>query len=179
MRKLAALVEPASSCIQIRNHYDLESWVSESGRVLALGEAANPFPVGVNLYLVITSNLESISLVHCMHIPLPLRIAPSSGKSSHTHAAGTEFQNFYMLFKNTGTYHSTDTSYRYLSIHREPRRARIREIEKQYIVAITLPDGEMQEGRDAAMRANQAVGRNALDAPESDLGEMYDDMRMM
>lgn len=146
MRKLAALVEPASSCIQIRNHYDLESWVSESGRVLALGEAANPFPPGaLHAYSIALEDSAFIGKIF-----------------SHTRSRD-RIPEFLYAFQE----------------HREPRRARIREIEKQYIVAITLPDGEMQEGRDAAMRANQAVGRNALDAPESDLGEMYDDMRMI
>jgi salicylate hydroxylase len=43
--KMAALAGPAT-CLQIKQHYDLESWVSKSGRVLALGDAAHPFPVG-------------------------------------------------------------------------------------------------------------------------------------
>jgi len=32
--------------VQIKEPYQLESWVSESGRVLVLGEAAHPFPPG-------------------------------------------------------------------------------------------------------------------------------------
>ncbi|KAJ7810000.1 hypothetical protein B0H14DRAFT_2524449 [Mycena olivaceomarginata] len=45
LRKLAALAGPAI-CVQLKNPYPLESWVSESGRVLVLGEAAHPCPPG-------------------------------------------------------------------------------------------------------------------------------------
>ncbi|KAJ7167050.1 hypothetical protein C8R46DRAFT_1219432 [Mycena filopes] len=43
VKKLAGLADSAI-CVPIHNHYQLESWVSESGKVLALGEAAHPFP---------------------------------------------------------------------------------------------------------------------------------------
>lgn len=66
-----------------------------------------------------------------------------------------------------------------MDLGRGQRCARIREMEKQVIGAITLPDGEMQVQRDAAMRASHAMGRNVMDAPESDLQDMHDDMRMM
>ncbi|KAJ7661739.1 hypothetical protein B0H17DRAFT_1212139 [Mycena rosella] len=42
LRKLAELAPPAS-CVEIQDHYELESWVSQSGRVLVLGDAAHPF----------------------------------------------------------------------------------------------------------------------------------------
>ncbi|KAJ6466072.1 hypothetical protein C8R47DRAFT_1154381 [Mycena vitilis] len=45
IEKLAMLAGPAT-CVQIKKHYDLNSWVSRSGRVLAVGEAAHPFPPG-------------------------------------------------------------------------------------------------------------------------------------
>ncbi|KAJ7730989.1 hypothetical protein DFH07DRAFT_1065847 [Mycena maculata] len=45
IQKLAALAEQAT-CVQIKEPYQLESWVSESGRVLVLGDAAHPFPPG-------------------------------------------------------------------------------------------------------------------------------------
>ncbi|KAJ6468076.1 hypothetical protein C8R47DRAFT_1151703 [Mycena vitilis] len=45
IRKLAALAGPAT-CVQIKDHYDLKSWVSQSGKVVVLGEAAHPFPPG-------------------------------------------------------------------------------------------------------------------------------------
>ncbi|KAF7371324.1 FAD-binding-3 domain-containing protein [Mycena sanguinolenta] len=44
IRNLAELTGPAT-CIQ-REPSQLESWVSESGRVLVLGDAAHPFPPG-------------------------------------------------------------------------------------------------------------------------------------
>lgn len=44
---------------------------------------------------------------------------------------------------------------------------------------MTLPDGEMQMGRDAAMRASHAAGRNVMDAPSGDLQDMHDDLRMV
>ncbi|KAJ7687859.1 hypothetical protein B0H17DRAFT_1069457 [Mycena rosella] len=43
IKKLAALAGPAT-CVQIKEFHELESWVSESGRVLILGDAAHPFP---------------------------------------------------------------------------------------------------------------------------------------
>jgi len=52
LQKLAALAGPPN-CILIKNSYDLESWVSESGRVLAVGEAAHPFPpVSLHTYAI-------------------------------------------------------------------------------------------------------------------------------
>ncbi|KAJ7661461.1 hypothetical protein DFH06DRAFT_374144 [Mycena polygramma] len=42
--RLAALSGPAT-CVQIKNHRQLESWVSKSGKVVAVGEAAHPFPI--------------------------------------------------------------------------------------------------------------------------------------
>ncbi|KAJ7695758.1 hypothetical protein B0H17DRAFT_426680 [Mycena rosella] len=43
IRKLAALAGSAN-CVQSQDHHELESWVSASGKVLVLGEAAHPFP---------------------------------------------------------------------------------------------------------------------------------------
>ncbi|KAJ7687841.1 hypothetical protein B0H17DRAFT_1332303 [Mycena rosella] len=43
IKKLANLAGPAT-CVQIKECHELESWVSESGRVLVLGDAAHPFP---------------------------------------------------------------------------------------------------------------------------------------
>ncbi|KAF7335651.1 FAD-binding-3 domain-containing protein [Mycena venus] len=52
IRKLAALAGPAT-CIQLRDQYKLESWVSTSGRVVVLGEAAHPFPpVSLHTYSI-------------------------------------------------------------------------------------------------------------------------------
>ena len=48
IRKLAELAGPAI-CIAHEPPSKLESWVSESGRVLVLGDAAHPFPVGISL----------------------------------------------------------------------------------------------------------------------------------
>ncbi|KAJ7921364.1 hypothetical protein B0H13DRAFT_1985155 [Mycena leptocephala] len=45
IRKLAALAKSAA-CIQITDPYRLRSWVSESGKVVVLGEAAHPYPPG-------------------------------------------------------------------------------------------------------------------------------------
>ncbi|KAJ7197418.1 hypothetical protein GGX14DRAFT_471303, partial [Mycena pura] len=45
IRKLAGLAGPAT-CVQIKKPYELESWVSASGRVLALGQAAHPSTPG-------------------------------------------------------------------------------------------------------------------------------------
>ncbi|KAF7320609.1 FAD-binding-3 domain-containing protein [Mycena chlorophos] len=41
LKKLASLAGPTSA-FQIKKFYELDSWVSESGKVLALGEAAHP-----------------------------------------------------------------------------------------------------------------------------------------
>ncbi|KAJ6467844.1 hypothetical protein C8R45DRAFT_1019192 [Mycena sanguinolenta] len=43
LKKLAALAQDVT-CVQIKKPYTLESWVSESGRVVVLGEAAHPSP---------------------------------------------------------------------------------------------------------------------------------------
>ncbi|KAJ7662578.1 hypothetical protein DFH06DRAFT_1396681 [Mycena polygramma] len=46
LRKLTSLAGPAATCVQIKDHYNLKSWVSQSGRVVALREAEHPFPPG-------------------------------------------------------------------------------------------------------------------------------------
>ncbi|KAJ6594368.1 hypothetical protein B0H19DRAFT_59045 [Mycena capillaripes] len=43
IQRLGALAGTCTS-IQIKDHYELDSWVSQSGRVVVLGEAAHPFP---------------------------------------------------------------------------------------------------------------------------------------
>ncbi|KAJ7057681.1 hypothetical protein C8F01DRAFT_1150641 [Mycena amicta] len=50
IRRLGELSGPASA-LQLKKYYELESWVSKSGRVMALGEAAHPLPVcGLHTY---------------------------------------------------------------------------------------------------------------------------------
>lgn len=44
---------------------------------------------------------------------------------------------------------------------------------------MTLPDGPMQVGRDAAMRMNTAEGRDVMDTPNSDQEAMLDEMRLL
>lgn len=46
-----------ATCVQIKNHYELDSWVSDSGKVVVLGEAAHPFPV---------CNLASVCLIFAL-----------------------------------------------------------------------------------------------------------------
>ncbi|KAJ6483244.1 hypothetical protein C8R45DRAFT_299961 [Mycena sanguinolenta] len=46
IRKLAELAGPAICIRDDPPSFKLESWVSESGRVLVLGDAAHPFPIG-------------------------------------------------------------------------------------------------------------------------------------
>ncbi|KAF7323836.1 FAD-binding-3 domain-containing protein [Mycena kentingensis (nom. inval.)] len=43
IERLAQLSGPAT-CVQIKNSHNLESWVSKSGKVVVLGEAAHPYP---------------------------------------------------------------------------------------------------------------------------------------
>jgi hypothetical protein len=62
---------------------------------------------------------------------------------------------------------------------RKPRCTHIDLSEKQYIDVMALPDGPMQAARDAAMRANEAAGRNVMDAGNLDLQQMWDGMRMV
>ncbi|KAJ7452772.1 hypothetical protein B0H11DRAFT_2072946 [Mycena galericulata] len=145
LQKLASLAGPPI-CVQIQDHYELESWVSESGRVLVLGEAAHPFPAAaLHAYSIALEDGAFIGKIF-----------------SHTRNRD-RIPEFLYAFQE----------------HRGQRCARIREMEKQIIGTITLPDGEMQLKRDAAMRASHAMGRNVMDAPDSDLQDMHDDMRMI
>ncbi|KAJ7294104.1 hypothetical protein C8J57DRAFT_1270811 [Mycena rebaudengoi] len=145
IQKLVALAGPAI-CVQVQDHYELESWVSESGKVLAIGEAAHPFPPGaVYTYSIALEDGAFIGKIF-----------------SHTRDA-KRVPEFLSAFAE----------------HRGPRCARILETEKQTIRYMTLPDGEMQIGRDAAMRASHAAGRNVMDAPSGDLQDMHDDLRMV
>ncbi|KAJ7890918.1 hypothetical protein B0H14DRAFT_2689079 [Mycena olivaceomarginata] len=131
--KMAALAGPAT-CLQIKQHYDLESWVSKSGRVLALGDAAHPFPPGA------TGKFIGKIFSHTVN---PARVP-----------------EFLRAFQE----------------HREPRCTRIRQMEREYISFLTLPDGELQEERDALMRELHAAGQNVF---EGDLEQLQEDLRMV
>jgi len=142
IQKLAALAGPAT-CTQIKEPYELESWVSESGRVLVLGDAAHPF-------------------------------SPGTG---HSYAVALEDGTFIgKIFSHTRNPDRVPEFLRAFQEHREPRCSRLRQMEKEYIFHMMLPDGEFQAGRDASMRARHAAGRNVLDG---DLEQMLDDYRMM
>ncbi|KAF7345102.1 FAD-binding-3 domain-containing protein [Mycena venus] len=142
IQKMVALAGPAT-CVQIKEPGDLECWVSESGRVLILGDAAHPLPPG-------SLHSYSISLEDGLFI----------GK----------------IFSHTRNTDRVPEFLRAFQEHREPRCTRIRQIEKEYIFYITLPEGEMQAARDASLRERHAAGENALGG---DLQQMAEDLRMV
>ncbi|KAJ6483920.1 hypothetical protein C8R45DRAFT_999728 [Mycena sanguinolenta] len=143
--KLAALAGPAT-CVQIKNHHELQSWVSKSGRVAVLGEAAHPFPIiSLHTYSIAIEDGAFIGTIFS-HTRDPARI-----------------MEFLHAFQE----------------HRKPRCMHIDQSEKQYIAVMALPDGPLQAARDAAMRANEAAGRNVMDSGDVDLQQMWDDMRMV
>ena len=47
-------------------------------------------------------------------------------------------------------------------------------MDQEYVDIMTMVDGEMQEARDADMRAKHAAGENAMDG---DIQKMFDDFR--
>ncbi|KAF7345825.1 FAD-binding-3 domain-containing protein [Mycena venus] len=142
IRKIAALAGP-STCLQIKQPCELESWISESGRVLVLGDAAHPFPPG----------------------------------SAQNYAVALEDGTFIgKIFSHTRNSQRVPEFLRAFQEHRELRCTRIRQMEREYIYYITLPDGEMQVGRDTSMRARHAAGQNVFDG---DLQQMQEDIRMV
>jgi salicylate hydroxylase len=57
----------------MKNHYELESWVSKSGKVVVLGEAAHPFPVcsqPSHCRLVLALIFEKIISLHAYSIAI-------------------------------------------------------------------------------------------------------------
>ncbi|KAF8207946.1 hypothetical protein K438DRAFT_1575465, partial [Mycena galopus ATCC 62051] len=145
IERLATLAGPAT-CVQMKNHYELKSWVSKSGKVLLLGEAAHPFPIiSLHTYSVAIEDAAFIGAIFS-HTRNPARI--------------TEFLHAF-------------------EENRKPRCRHIDQAEKQYVAVMALPDGPMQAGRDAAFRANEAAGRNVMDAEDMDLQQMWDDMRLV
>ncbi|KAJ7140894.1 hypothetical protein C8R44DRAFT_238342 [Mycena epipterygia] len=144
--RLAALAGPAT-CVQIKNHPALASWVSDSGRVAVLGEAAHPFPIiSLHTYSIAIEDGAFIGQIF-----------------SHTQSAA-RVPEFLNAFEE----------------HRKNRCVAIAAAEMQYIDVMALPDGEMQAGRDAAMRANEAAGRNVMDSgDDTGLQQMWDEMRMI
>ncbi|KAJ7128760.1 hypothetical protein C8R43DRAFT_1210140 [Mycena crocata] len=145
IERLAALAGPAT-CVQIKNHRELESWVSQSGTAIVLGEAAHPFP---------TMSLHSYS------------IAIEDGA---------------FIGKVFSRMNDPQRIGEFLSAFDERRRARcvsILQSEHQYINVMSLPDGPLQIERDALMRANEAAGRNILDAAATDLQQIWEDMRQV
>ncbi|KAF7323524.1 FAD-binding-3 domain-containing protein [Mycena kentingensis (nom. inval.)] len=136
--KLASLAGP-TTVHQLTTPYQLDSWVSESGRVLAIGAAAHPAPVS-GLYLYTTALEDGLFIGKVFsHTRDPARI--------------TEF------------FHAFQEA-------REPRCTRLRNMDQEYIDILSVVDGEIQEGRDATIRANDAAGRNGM---EGDLQQMMDD----
>ncbi|KAJ7689547.1 hypothetical protein B0H17DRAFT_1202191 [Mycena rosella] len=62
--------------------------------------------------------------------------------------------------------------------YRKQRCAVIDKSEKQYIDMMAIPDGEMQAGRDAAMRSNTAAGRNVMESEgDAELQAMWENMQ--
>ncbi|KAJ7724394.1 hypothetical protein B0H16DRAFT_1736774 [Mycena metata] len=145
LHKLAA---PAglATCV---DRYSPESWVSLSGKVLALCEAAHPLPA---------SSLHSYSIA--------IEDGAFIGKIfSHTRSRA-RVPEFLHAFYN----------HRRVS---ESRCAQILEMEKQIITTMTLADGEVQAQRDVSMRAQQSKGLNVLDTPGGDLKDICADMCMV
>ncbi|KAJ7750921.1 hypothetical protein DFH07DRAFT_826956 [Mycena maculata] len=135
-----------STCVQIKNHYELKSWVSQSGKVVAIGEAAHPFP--------------PISLHTCS---IAIEDGAFIGKIfSHTRSP-TRISEFLHAFEE----------------NRKTRCAYILQSEQNNLDFIVMPDGEKQVARDALLRANQAAGRNVMDAPEEEMHKIWDDMRIV
>ncbi|KAJ7204236.1 hypothetical protein C8J57DRAFT_1542344 [Mycena rebaudengoi] len=132
LKRIFELAGP-STCVQIKDYRQLESWVSASGKAVVLGDAAHPFP-------------------------------PSS---LHTYSIAIEDGAFIgKIFSHT---RNPDRIAEFLNAFEENRKSRcsqVHESEMRHMKIITLPDGPTQEGRDASMRANEAAGRNVLDAPE-------------
>ncbi|KAJ6589226.1 hypothetical protein B0H19DRAFT_233413 [Mycena capillaripes] len=142
LRKLISLAGSVT-CVQLKTPRTLESWVSESGKVLALGEAAHPVPPGA---------FHGYSLA--------LEDGAFIGKVfSHTRDPD-RIPEFFNAFQE----------------HREPRCTSIRDMDIQYVQVITMPDGEMQAGRDSDMLANHKVGHNAMDG---DMQQMLEDFRVV
>ncbi|KAJ7619693.1 hypothetical protein FB45DRAFT_931433 [Roridomyces roridus] len=138
IQEFAELAGPAA-CVQVIKPYPLDSWVSESGRLLAIGDAAHPIPAGgLHPYSVALEDGCFLGQIF-----------------SHTRDPG-RIPDFFRAFNE----------------HREPRCTRIRDMDQEYVDILCLPDGEMQEGRDALFRANQAAGRNAV---EGDMQKIYED----
>ncbi|KAJ7352008.1 hypothetical protein DFH08DRAFT_77882 [Mycena albidolilacea] len=143
--KLATLAGPPT-CVRIQDHHKLESWVSKSGRVVVLGEAAHPSPPA----------------------------------SLHTYSVALEDGAFIgKIFSHSQNRDRIPQFLHAFQEHREPRCSRIRDIEMRYIGEITLQDGGMQAGRDAAMRASHAAGRDVMDVPGSDGEQLLDETRMV
>lgn len=59
---------------------------------------------------------------------------------------------------------------------REHRCQQVAAIDQGYVDFLTMPDGEMQAGRDASMRANHAEGRNPM---EGDMDQMLEELRVV
>ncbi|KAJ7195788.1 hypothetical protein GGX14DRAFT_700658 [Mycena pura] len=139
IRQLAGLAGPAT-CVQIKKPYELESWVSSSGRVLALGQAAHPF-------------------------------APAA---FHCYSAALEDGAFIgRIFSHTRDHARVPEFFHAFQEHREPRCARMNGADNVYIQLMTMPDGVMQEGRDAGLRANHAAGRSVLDGDLQDVQDEF------
>ncbi|KAJ7502600.1 hypothetical protein B0H11DRAFT_2274728 [Mycena galericulata] len=146
--RLAALAGPAT-CLQIKNHSKLRSWVSASGKVLLLGEAAHPFPIiSLHTYSIAIEDGAFIGKIFS-HTRNPSRV-----------------REFLGAFEE----------------NRRPRCLHIDLAEKEYIDVMALPDGEMQAGRDASMRANAAAGRNVMDSGDQNpeqISAMWEGMRVV
>ncbi|KAK7029274.1 FAD-binding-3 domain-containing protein [Favolaschia claudopus] len=142
VQKLVSLAGPAT-CVQLKQTYELESWISESGKLLAIGDAARPFSSG-------TGHPYVVALEDGLFI----------GK----------------IFSHTRNASRVPELLRAFQQHRGPRCSRLRQMEKEYIFQMILPDGDYQAGRDAAMRERHAAGRNVLDG---DFQQMMEDYEFM
>ncbi|KAJ7234508.1 hypothetical protein B0H12DRAFT_1076331 [Mycena haematopus] len=151
--RLAKLVTLAGdvTCVQLKDPYPLESWVSESGRVVVLGEAAHPSPpAGLHPYSVALEDAAFIGKIF-----------------SHTRNR-ERVPEFLYAFQE----HRCLRNAVFIPYVKEKRCSRIRDIDMEYVQATTIPEGEIHDQRDAGMRANHAAGRNAM---HGDFQQMLDE----
>ncbi|KAJ7614921.1 hypothetical protein FB45DRAFT_1064549 [Roridomyces roridus] len=146
LHHLAEQASGPSACVQIKRHSELASWVSHSGKVVAIGNAAHPFPP-MALHSCSTAIEDGAFIGKVFsHTKDPARIP-----------------EFFHAFEET----------------RKPRCAYILSTEQNHIEFTCMPDGDKQIARDETLRANEAAGRNVLDAPDVDMHRIWEDMSIV
>lgn len=151
--------------VSVREHQDLEDWVSDDGRLVIIGEAAHPFPVSGN------------PVGDVLRCGTNTKLFPQPSTIQATAMAVEDGAVLAKLFSHLSEEHQIES---FLYAFQELRQDRVRAVRSGEFgsVFFMTADGPDAEQRDASMRAKHAKGQNVLDG-EGGVESVWEEYRII